>query len=175
MGKIAGTELTDKQRDVLEVIEKFIANHNLPPTYSEIANAFKGKGGFYSIQGHIEALAKKGWIKRQPGISRGIEVVRSISKGGKVTTAKKNVDRKGKLVLKLPVGSPSGAFSVPWGQSLAREGSKSITPRIIAAAAAASAAAAAAAAAARAAKEAADEVKKLISDSEEIYNIKITE
>ena len=64
--------LTDKQRQVLEFIR---ANSGLyGPAVREIAAAFgiKSPNG---VSCHLRALEKKGWLKRRPGIARGIEVV----------------------------------------------------------------------------------------------------
>lgn len=64
--------LTDKQRQVLEFIR---ANSGMyGPAVREIAAAFgiKSPNG---VSCHLRALEKKGWLKRRPGIARGIEVV----------------------------------------------------------------------------------------------------
>jgi len=64
--------LTDKQRQVLEFIR---ANSGVyGPAVREIATAFgiKSPNG---VSCHLRALEKKGWLKRRPGIARGIEVV----------------------------------------------------------------------------------------------------
>ncbi len=68
------TKLTDKQFQVLKYIYKSIRQDNLPPTIREIADQFKLSIG--TIQDHIKALTKKGFISISKNTSRGISLVR---------------------------------------------------------------------------------------------------
>jgi len=69
------TELTEKQRQILEFIVERVSEQGLPPTLREIAEKF-GLQSVRSAQTHLDALAKKGFIRRLAGKSRGIELVR---------------------------------------------------------------------------------------------------
>jgi repressor LexA len=69
------TELTEKQRQILDFIIERVWEQGLPPTLREIAEKF-GLQSVRSVQTHLDALAKKGFIRRLAGKSRGIEVVR---------------------------------------------------------------------------------------------------
>jgi repressor LexA len=66
-------ELTDRQREVLTFIMRFINSHTYPPTIREIADHFE-----ISIKGahdHVTALKKKGYVKSDKR-SRTMEVIK---------------------------------------------------------------------------------------------------
>lgn len=67
--------LTPRQEEVLRIIEERL-NSGLPPTLREIA-ADLGVSGTMGITKHLEALEKKGFIRREQGSSRGILLVGS--------------------------------------------------------------------------------------------------
>lgn len=69
------TELTEKQRQILDFIVERVSERGLPPTLREIAEEF-GLQSVRSVQTHLDALAKKGFIRRLAGKSRGIELIR---------------------------------------------------------------------------------------------------
>jgi len=67
-------ELTERQREVLSFITKYINKHTYPPTIREIANHFS-----ISVKGaydHLGALKKKGRLRLGDKRSRTIEVIR---------------------------------------------------------------------------------------------------
>jgi repressor LexA len=68
-------ELTEKQRQVLDFIVERISEQGMPPTLREIGGRF-GMQSIRSVQTHLGALEKKGYIRRLAGKSRGIELVR---------------------------------------------------------------------------------------------------
>jgi len=70
-----GKELTARQREVLDFIRKMIENKGLPPTIREIGERFKitSTNGVRAI---LCALSKKGYIRRKPLVSRGIELAK---------------------------------------------------------------------------------------------------
>jgi repressor LexA len=64
--------LTKIQQDILDfLIEQ--RSHGLIPTLAEIAKHF-GYKNRSTVQQHLQAIEKKGFIKRNPKISRGIEL-----------------------------------------------------------------------------------------------------
>lgn len=68
-------ELTERQRQVLEFICRFIAKKRYGPTLAPIADHF----GFRSSNGakcHVVALKKKGYIQFEPGVYRSITLTR---------------------------------------------------------------------------------------------------
>lgn len=67
-------ELTERQRDVLDFITDMIQKKGIPPTIREMGERFKitSTNGVRAI---LSALAKKGYIRRKPLVSRGIELL----------------------------------------------------------------------------------------------------
>ena len=63
---------TVRQQQVLDFIQSCVDNNGYPPTLREIC-AHLGVSGTLSAMRHLEALEKKGYIKRDPG-SRGIAI-----------------------------------------------------------------------------------------------------
>ena len=66
-------KMTDRQRQVLDLIKAYIDQTGMPPTRADIA----GELGFRSAnaaEDHLKALAKKGFIEIVPGTSRGIRL-----------------------------------------------------------------------------------------------------
>lgn len=59
-------ELTDRQREVLDYIVEVLRESGYPPTVREIANHF-GMASAYGVQRHLEALQKKGFLRREAG------------------------------------------------------------------------------------------------------------
>ncbi len=65
--------LTRAQQRVLEFLRQFLREKGYPPTVREVARAF----GFRSpmaAKAHLDALQRKGYIKRTSGLARGIEL-----------------------------------------------------------------------------------------------------
>lgn len=70
-------DLTPRQRQVLKFIQDTLAEHGLPPTRAEIAEAL----GFKSpnaAEEHLRALQRKGVLDLRPGTSRGIQLKDSL-------------------------------------------------------------------------------------------------
>jgi repressor LexA len=74
------TDLTARQKEVLEFIETFIRENPYPPTIREIASFFE-----MSVKGaydHLKALERKGRIRAGSGRSRKIEIIgRRVGEG----------------------------------------------------------------------------------------------
>jgi repressor LexA len=93
------TALTSKQKAVLEFIEKQIADYGHPPTIREIGRKF-GIASTNGVRTHLTALIKKGYLKKEKFISRGIALTRSLA------TAVGRVP----LVGSVPAGQPIDAI-----------------------------------------------------------------
>jgi repressor LexA len=74
-------DLTPRQQQVLEYISRFVNEHGYPPTLREISKQL-GTSGTVSALRHLEALERKGHIRRDPGSSRGIAV--NVDQNGEV-------------------------------------------------------------------------------------------
>lgn len=69
-----GEQLTRRQRAIYEFVLGRVRGRGIPPTLTEIATAF-GLASPSGVADHLKALERKGWIRRRPGISRGIEIL----------------------------------------------------------------------------------------------------
>ena len=63
-----------KQKQILGFISQYIQMNNSSPTLQEIANAM-GLSSLATVHEHLQALVKKGLIRRYEGAVRGIEVL----------------------------------------------------------------------------------------------------
>ncbi len=70
-------ELTPRQKQILEMIQVFIAETGMPPTRAEIA-AELGFKSANAAEEHLRALQKKGVLELLPGASRGIQLKDSL-------------------------------------------------------------------------------------------------
>lgn len=66
-------ELTFRQKEILEFISGNIQQKGYPPTLREIGRRHR-IASTNAVNGILEALEKKGYIKRKPFLSRGIEI-----------------------------------------------------------------------------------------------------
>lgn len=67
--------LPPRQKQVLEFIKEYLAQNEYPPTLKDIA-AHIGVSGNVAVISHLEALERKGFIRRDTGSSRGIVLIR---------------------------------------------------------------------------------------------------
>ncbi len=95
---MAKKKLTERQRQILEFIEAQITERGSSPTIREIGRRF-GISSTNGVRTHLTALIKKGYIKKQEYISRGLELTRAlVSNIGRVP-----------LVGSVPAGGPIDA------------------------------------------------------------------
>ena len=66
-------EITEIQKGILDFLIEQKTGRGLPPTLAEIANRF-GYRNRATVQQHLQALERKGFIKKNPKLSRGIEL-----------------------------------------------------------------------------------------------------
>ena len=66
--------ITDRQREALDFLRDYLGKHGFPPTLREISAHMKITGTLSATR-HLEALEKKGYIKRQAKGSRGITLI----------------------------------------------------------------------------------------------------
>jgi len=100
--------LYNRQRQILDFISQYIQTHGYAPTLQEIAQAL-GVSSLATVHEHLEAMEKKGVIKRFEGTVRGMEIL-----------AKDVVERNpAQLAVDLPVlgfiaaGQPIEPFTDP--------------------------------------------------------------
>lgn len=66
-------ELTEIQKSILDFLIDRIKGKGIPPTLADVANHF-GYKNRATVQQHFHAIEKKGYIKKNPKLSRGIEL-----------------------------------------------------------------------------------------------------
>lgn len=70
--------LTTRQQQVYSFIKEYLETNGCPPTLREIS-ARIGTAGTVTAISHVEALEKKGYLRRRVGGSRGIVLTRTTS------------------------------------------------------------------------------------------------
>jgi repressor LexA len=68
-----GQKLTSRQLEILAYIQQEISESGRPPSYREIAKHFR-YDAVGTVQDHISALIKKGFLERDEKIARGIRL-----------------------------------------------------------------------------------------------------
>ena len=63
-----------RQKQILEYLRQYIQKHGYSPTLQQIADAL-GVHSLATVHEHLQAMAKKGIIRRYEGAVRGIELV----------------------------------------------------------------------------------------------------
>jgi repressor LexA len=73
-------ELTHRQKQVLDFIEKHIHKFGSSPTIREIGKSL-GITSTNGVRAHLEALIKKGYLKKTELISRGLALAKQVTEG----------------------------------------------------------------------------------------------
>jgi repressor LexA len=71
---MARRELTDRQREILNVITETVGNRGYPPSVREIGDAV-GLSSPSTVHSHLSALERSGYLRRDPSKPRAIEVI----------------------------------------------------------------------------------------------------
>ena len=66
-------ELTEIQKSILDFLIDRIKGKGIPPTLADVAKHF-GYKNRATVQQHFQAIERKGYIKKNPKLSRGIEL-----------------------------------------------------------------------------------------------------
>ena len=72
--------LTDRQKEILDLIKSYIGDYGFPPTRADISKELGFKSANAAEQ-HLRAIEKKGYIKILSGASRGIVLSEEEEKG----------------------------------------------------------------------------------------------
>ncbi|MFI8725258.1 transcriptional repressor LexA [Micrococcus luteus] len=73
----ARAPLTDRQRRIVQTIRDAIADHGYPPSMREIGDA-AGLASLSSVTHQLGRLERHGYIRRDPGRPRALEVLRDV-------------------------------------------------------------------------------------------------
>ena len=105
-------KLTNRQKDVLDYLKSYIANHGYPPAVREIGFAL-GLNSPATIQSHLTALESKGYIKKTNSKYRSLEIVGNNEYLNEDVI---NVPLLGKITAGTPIEAietPNEYFSLP--------------------------------------------------------------
>src|SRR5260221_10593332 len=89
--------LTQRQKEVLDFIKSYIAEHGISPTLTEINNKFQ-MGSSSAAYQHVQALQRKGYLKKLPYQARAISLVEE-------TDDVKEIYLRGRIALGRPIES----------------------------------------------------------------------
>lgn len=65
--------LTEKQKEIFDIIKIYIEKEKIPPTVREIG-AIAGLTSTSTVQGYINALEREGFISKDKGCCRSIRI-----------------------------------------------------------------------------------------------------
>jgi len=68
---VAMETLTRRQAEVLEFLRQYAEEHGYPPTVAEVMKRFSFSSP-HAVSCHLDALRRKGFLRREPRTSRGI-------------------------------------------------------------------------------------------------------
>jgi repressor LexA len=97
-----GKELTTTQGNVLDYLKNFLREKGFPPTLREIASHF-GLKGPKGPQKTLHILERKGYIRKTPGGSRAIEILKPKIGGHSGLFYEKNVGSASMPTVSLPI------------------------------------------------------------------------
>lgn len=78
------SHLTQRQKEILDFLHEFIRDEGFPPSLREICARFGIKGPQNAAK-HLDALEKKGFIRRKAASSRGVELLGGVPPRGGVS------------------------------------------------------------------------------------------
>ncbi len=91
-------KLTKAQKRVLDFILQHIRERGYPPTVREVARAF-GYRSPLSAKQHIDALVRKGYLRRASGVSRGLSLAMPLSNASSLSLPVVGTIRAGSPIL----------------------------------------------------------------------------
>jgi repressor LexA len=113
------SKLTDRQAEILGLIEQAIVQTGFPPTRAEIAQTLGFKSA-NAAEDHLRALEKKGYISIAPGASRGIRLTQA--QAAKPDTQPANPIHQWVSTIALPViGRVAAGAPMLAAENVARE------------------------------------------------------
>jgi repressor LexA len=98
------TEISDRQRQVLEYIRTTVANRGYPPSVREIGDAL-GLSSPSTVHSHLSSLAKAGLIRKDPSKPRAIEILETAPASAARVAPDENI-RHVPLLGRIAAGSP---------------------------------------------------------------------
>lgn len=94
--------LTDRQRQILELVAETVSERGYPPSVREVCDAL-GLASSSTVHSHFQALQKKGYIRIDPTKPRAIEILFDPETG---LAAERRPSRSVPLVGQIAAGAP---------------------------------------------------------------------
>jgi len=69
-----------RQQQILDFLKQYIESHGYAPTLSQIAQSI-GVSSLATVHEHLQAMEKKGLLKRKSGQTRGIDILENFTRG----------------------------------------------------------------------------------------------
>ncbi|MEK9200572.1 MAG: transcriptional repressor LexA [Patescibacteria group bacterium] len=107
--------LYNRQRQILDFVAQYIQSHGFSPTLQEIAKAL-GVSSLATVHEHLEAMEKKGVIKRFDGAVRGMEILDKNAAERMTSASAVDLPVLGFIAAGQPIEpftDPNATFSVP--------------------------------------------------------------
>ena len=95
-------KMTDRQQKIYEFIARTIRDKGFPPTIREVMEAFQ-IASTNGVRTTLAALEKKGYIKRRPMLSRGIELTDYVERNLPVFSDLREIPVIGRVAAGEPV------------------------------------------------------------------------
>lgn len=70
-------DLTKRQQQILDVVERHVDKHGYPPTVREIGNAV-GLASSSTVHAHLQALETRGALRRDPSKPRALDLAHRV-------------------------------------------------------------------------------------------------
>lgn len=96
------TELTTRQREILDYIKSTVADRGYPPAVREIGEAV-GLSSPSTVHSHLSTLVKHGYLRRDPSKPRAIEVVDGPAASPAAPAGVRNVPLVGSIAAGRPI------------------------------------------------------------------------
>lgn len=94
--------LTERQRDILEFIQRFQGENGIAPTHREICEEF-GYSSYGTVYKHLKLLQEKGFLRKDWNQKRGIEVLRELPGGADLQDESKELPFFGRIAAGQPI------------------------------------------------------------------------
>jgi repressor LexA len=95
-------ELTDRQQAILHYIKESIQERGFPPSIREISAQF-GISSTQGVQRHLEALEKKGYVKKDPRAARSLQITQDQSSSAPIVDEVRQVPILGNVAAGKPI------------------------------------------------------------------------
>jgi len=97
--------LTMRQKEILDFMVSFSADHGVSPTHREICEEF-GYSSYGTVHKHLKLLEEKGYLKRHWNQKRGVELApKAVSLGSSVL---KEIPFHGRIAAGRPIEAVTG-------------------------------------------------------------------